>query len=72
MTFTIASATREILGTVVAERWRKEKEADDRKAAEYEEVGRLPARGETGTDAVDGSEEDKRDTSNSTSVQRLA
>jgi hypothetical protein len=38
MTFTIASAAREILGTVITERARREKEEEDRKAAEYEEV----------------------------------
>jgi hypothetical protein len=38
MTFTIASAAREILAVVVGERWKKERDEEDRKAAEYEEV----------------------------------
>lgn len=38
MTFTIASAAREILGTVVSQRWKRERDEEDRKAAEYEEV----------------------------------
>jgi hypothetical protein len=38
MTFTIASAARDILGSVVSQRWQKESEEEDRKAAEYEEV----------------------------------
>lgn len=38
MSFTIASGAREILGTVISERWRKQSEEEDRKAAAYEEV----------------------------------
>lgn len=38
MTFTIASAAREALSAVIADRIRKEKEEDDRKARAYEEV----------------------------------
>lgn len=38
MSFTIASAAREALGIVISERLRKEKEEDDRRAREYEEV----------------------------------
>jgi hypothetical protein len=38
MTFTIASAAREALGEVVKGRLRKEKEDDDRRTREYEEV----------------------------------
>lgn len=43
MTFTIASAVREILRTVISERARKEQEEEDRKAAEYEEVCITPS-----------------------------
>lgn len=38
MTFTIASAAREALTALLAERARLEKEEDDRKTREYEEV----------------------------------
>jgi hypothetical protein len=38
MTFTIAAAAREILGEVVQKRLRKEKEDDERRTREYEEV----------------------------------
>lgn len=38
MTFTIASAAREALAEVVQTRIRREKEEDDRKTREYEEV----------------------------------
>jgi hypothetical protein len=38
MTFTIASAAREALTAVIVERARAEKEEDDRKTREYEEV----------------------------------
>jgi hypothetical protein len=38
MTFTIASAAREALSGVIADRIRREKEEDDRRAREYEEV----------------------------------
>lgn len=38
MTFTIASAAREALSAVIADRIRREKEEDDRKTREYEEV----------------------------------
>ena len=38
MTFTIASAARDVLGEVVQKRLQREKEDDDRRAKEYEEV----------------------------------
>lgn len=38
MTFTIASAAREALSAVIADRLRREQEEDDRRAREYEEV----------------------------------
>lgn len=38
MTFTIASAAREALSAVIADRIRHEQEEDDRKAKAYEEV----------------------------------
>ena len=38
MTFTIASAAREALSALIADRLKREKEEDDRKAREYEEV----------------------------------
>ena len=38
MTFTIASTAREALSRVIIDRKRKEKEEDDRRAREYEEV----------------------------------
>ena len=40
MTFTIASAAREALAQLILDRRKREKEEDDRKTAEYEEVGR--------------------------------
>jgi hypothetical protein len=41
MTFTIASAAREALSAVIADRLKREQEEDDRKAREYEEVSLL-------------------------------
>ena len=38
MTFTIASAAREALTALIVDRARREKEEDDRKTREYEEV----------------------------------
>ena len=38
MTFTIASAARECLGEVVRGRLKKEKEEDDQRSRDYEEV----------------------------------
>ena len=38
MTFTIASAAREALSAVIADRLKREQEEDDRRAREYEEV----------------------------------
>ncbi len=41
MTFTIASAAREALTALIADRLKREKDEDDRKTREYEEVSRL-------------------------------
>lgn len=51
MTFTIASSTREFLSEVVATRIRLEKEADDARAAAYEEAERERTRGTAVTPA---------------------
>ncbi|KAK1921000.1 ubiquitin-conjugating enzyme/RWD-like protein, partial [Papiliotrema laurentii] len=45
MTFTIASAAREALSAVIADRIRREKEEDDRKTREYEEAEAARTRG---------------------------
>ncbi|ORX38215.1 ubiquitin-conjugating enzyme/RWD-like protein [Kockovaella imperatae] len=45
MTFTIASAAREALAEVLKDRQRREKEEDDRRAAEYEEMEARKTRG---------------------------
>ncbi|WWC63613.1 uncharacterized protein I303_106218 [Kwoniella dejecticola CBS 10117] len=45
MTFTIASAAKEALALLIVERARKEKEADDKRAREYEEAEAARTRG---------------------------